>query len=126
MEWGIIAVGGLFVVYLLYCFVKEWRDNRRFQRIRRESREDAQAQRNESVAVPHDSPPIRENTYRVEIVQEGGGSWSGQIWNADNEMVYQARRSSEDLARSHAVETVLKQFDNSTTPLTTTRYLRSE
>lgn len=122
MEWGIIALGGLFVVYLLYCFIKEWRANRRFERIRRESREDAKAQRNEIKAVHADSLPIRKNRYRVEIVEEGGGWWSGQIWNADNEMVYQARKSSEDLARSHAVGTLLRQFDNSITPVTKTRY----
>ena len=43
MEWGIIALGAAFVLYLLYCFIKEWRANRRFERIRRESREKAAA-----------------------------------------------------------------------------------
>ena len=45
MEWGIIAIGAGFVVYLLYCFAQEWRANRRFERIRRESREKAASQR---------------------------------------------------------------------------------
>ena len=41
MEWGIIALGGSFAVYLLYCFVKDWRALRRFNRIRRKSRDTA-------------------------------------------------------------------------------------
>ena len=43
MEWGIIAVGAGLVVYLLYCHIQEWRAKRRFDRIRRVSREKAQA-----------------------------------------------------------------------------------
>jgi uncharacterized membrane-anchored protein len=38
-----MAVGAGFVVYMLYCYVQEWRAKRRFERIRRESREKAQA-----------------------------------------------------------------------------------
>jgi phosphate/sulfate permease len=126
MEWGIIALGGVLVAYLLYCYVREWWANRRFERIRRESREHINPQPKQGAVIHDDSPPVSKNIYRVEIVEEGEGSWCGQIWNADNEMVYQARRSSEDLARSHAVAVLLRQFDNSATPVTKTRYLRSE
>lgn len=38
MAWLIIALGLAFVVYLLYCYVQEWRAKRRIERIRRESR----------------------------------------------------------------------------------------
>ena len=48
MEWGIIAVGAVFVVYLLYCFVSEWSAKRRFERDRRKRHEKAAAERDES------------------------------------------------------------------------------
>lgn len=126
MESGIIALGGALVAYLLYCYVREWRAGRRFERIRRESRDNINPQPEEVEGIRHHLPPISKNLYRVEIVEEGGDSWCGQIWNADNEMVYQARRSSEELARSHAVAVLLRQFDNSATPETKTRYLRAD
>jgi hypothetical protein len=47
MEWGIIALGGAFVAYLLYCLIKDWLSDRRFKSFARKSREKAKAQRDE-------------------------------------------------------------------------------
>jgi hypothetical protein len=46
MEWGIIAVGGVFAVYLIYCLIKDWLSDRRFKSFARKSRDRA-AQREE-------------------------------------------------------------------------------
>ena len=48
MEWGIIAIGAVFVVYLLYCLIRDWLSDRRFKSFVRKSREKIKAERDES------------------------------------------------------------------------------
>jgi hypothetical protein len=142
MEWGIIALGWLFVAYLIYCFIKDWLALRRFNRIRRKSRETAAAERNDTgntgqphlihttsslLCAPVEAAPgrMKKAAYRIVIVEEQGGWWAGQIWNADDQLVYQGHRRSEEEARDHALEK-LAHFGSSITPEVTTKYLRSD
>jgi hypothetical protein len=47
MEWGIIAIGAVFVVYLLYCLIRDRLSDRRFKSFVRKSREKTKTERGE-------------------------------------------------------------------------------
>ena len=43
-------------------------------------------------------------TYRIEIVEEQGGWWESQIWDAHGAMVYHSHSRDEHAARRQAEE----------------------
>jgi hypothetical protein len=63
--------------------------------------------------------------HRIEIIEQHSGWWVGEIWNADNKMVYRAHaRSKEDAQRQ--TETELDKFFNSSIkPEVTITHLRT-
>jgi hypothetical protein len=64
-------------------------------------------------------------TSRVEIIEEEGGWWQSQIWDAKGVMVYQSHSRDEQAARRQAEQVFATLAGASTKPHVTIKYLGS-
>lgn len=57
--------------------------------------------------------------YRIEIVEQEGGWWAGEIWDANDEIVYRAHARSKEVAQEQAATEFAKYFKSTTKPVET-------
>jgi len=65
-------------------------------------------------------------TYRIEIVEQEDGWWVGEIWSADNKMVYRAHAKSKEVAQRQTTSEFGKYFGGSMKAEVTIRPLGSK
>lgn len=68
---------------------------------------------------------MKKTAYRIEIVEQADGWWVGEIWNANDEMVYRAHAKSKEVAQRQMATEVGINFDSSIKPVVTIRALGS-
>ena len=65
-------------------------------------------------------------SYRIEIVEQQGGWWVGEIWNSEGEMVFRAHARSKEAAQRQTTAEFAMYFDCSIKPPVTIRHLDSK